>query len=171
MRYPDGGGQRCAVPESRLVNRRRWLEVFPVAPAMILRWHRHLVACKWTFTGRRRPGRPSTGVSVKTLIVGMTRENPAWGHRRIHGELGRPGYAVAASTVWEILHAAGVDPASRRAGPAWRQFLTAQARAIIACDFLVAGTVLFQRLYVLVFIGHGARRLHLGGVTARPTGA
>jgi transposase len=156
---------------SRLVNRRRWSEIFPVTPATILRWHRHLVARKWTFTGRRRPGRPSTGVSVKTLIVRMARENPTWGHRRIQGELARLGYAIAASTVWEILHAAGIDPAPRRAGPTWRQFLTAQAHAIIACDFLVVETVLLQRLYVLVFIEHGTRRLHLGGVTAHPTGA
>jgi transposase len=156
---------------SRLVNRRRWSEIFPVTPATILRWHRHLVARKWTFTGRRRPGRPSTGVSVKTLIVRMARENLTWGHRRIQGELARLGYAIAASTVWEILHAAGIDPAPRRAGPTWRQFLTAQAHAIIACDFLVVETVLLQRLYVLVFIEHGTRRLHLGGVTAHPTGA
>ncbi|MGZ6880868.1 MAG: integrase core domain-containing protein [Mycobacteriaceae bacterium] len=156
---------------SRLVNRRRWSEIFPVTPATILRWHRHLVARKWTFTGRRRLGRPSTGVSVKTLIVRMARENPTWGHRRIQGELARLGYAIAASTVWEILHAAGIDPAPRRAGPTWRQFLTAQAHAIIACDFLVVETVLLQRLYVLVFIEHGTRRLHLGGVTAHPTGA
>ena len=81
------------------------------------------------------------------------------------------GYAIAASTVWEILHAAGIDPAPRRAGPTWRQFLTAQAHAIIACDFLVVETVLLQRLYVLVFIEHGTRRLHLAGVTAHPTGA
>ena len=72
-------------------------------------------------------------------------------------------------TVWEILHAASIDPAPRRAGPTWRQFLTAQAHAIIACDFLVVETVLLQRLYVLVFIEHGTRRLHLAGVTARPT--
>jgi hypothetical protein len=101
----------------------------------------------------------------------MARENPTWGHRPIHGELGRLGYAIAASTVREILHAAGIDPAPRRAGPAWRQFLTAQARAIIARDFLVVETVLLQRLYVQVFTGHGTRRLHLGGVTAHPTGA
>jgi transposase InsO family protein len=86
--------------------------------------------------------------------------------------------------VWEILHAAGIDPAPRRAGPTWRQFLTAQAHAIIACDFLVVETVLLQRLYVLVFIEHGSRRLHVlvfiehgsrrlhvAGVTAHPTGA
>ena len=71
---------------------------------------------------------------------------PAWGHRRIRGELARLGHAIAASTVWEILHAAGIDPAPRRSGPTWRQFLTAQAQAIIACDFLVVETVVLQRL-------------------------
>jgi hypothetical protein len=73
--------------------------------------------------------------------------------------------------VWEILHAAGIDPAPRRAGPTWRRFLTAQAHAIIACDLLVVETALLRRLYVLVFIEHGTRRLHLGGVMPHPTGA
>jgi putative transposase len=86
----------------------------------------------------------------------MAGENPAWGHRRIQGELARLGHVIAASTVWEILHAAGIDPAPRRAGPTWRQFLAAQAHAIIACDFLVVETVLLQRLYMLVFIEHGS---------------
>jgi putative transposase len=136
-----------------------------------LRWHRGLVARKWTFAERRRPGRPSTGVSLKTLILRMARENPTWGNRRIQGELARLGNAIAASTVWEILQAAGIDPAPRRAGPSRRQFLAAQAHTILACDFLVLETVLLKRLYVLVFIEHGTRRLHLGGVTAHPTGA
>jgi putative transposase len=156
---------------SRLVSRRRWPEVFPVTPATILGWHRNLVARKWDYASRRRPGRPSTGTSVRTLVIRMAQENPAWGHRRIQGELARLGHVIAASTVWEILHTAGIDPAPRRAGPTWRQFLTAQAHAIIACDYLVVETVLLQRLYVLVFIEHGTRRLHLAGVTARPTGA
>ena len=156
---------------SRLVNRRRWPQVFPVIPATLLRWHRDLVARRWDYADRRRPGRPSTGISVKTLIVRMARENPAWGHRRIQGELVRLGYAIAASTVWEILRAAGIDPAPRRPGPTWREFLAAQAHAIIACDFLVMETVLLRRLHVLVFIEHGTRRLHLAGVTAHPTGA
>jgi putative transposase len=155
----------------RLVSRRRWVEVFPVTPAAILRWHRNLVARKWDYTSRRRPGRPSTGASVKALVVRMARENPAWGHRRIQGELARLGHVIAASTVREVLHAAGIDPAPRRAGPTWRQFLAAQAHAIIACDFLVVETVLLRRLYVLVFTGHGTRRLHVAGVTAHPTGA
>ena len=117
-----------------------------------MRWHRNLVARKWDYTSRRLPGRPSTGTSVKTLIIRMAKENPAWGHRRIPGELARLGHAIAASTVWEVLHAAGIDPAPRRAGLTWREFLAAQARAIIACDFLVVETVLLRRLYVLVFL-------------------
>jgi putative transposase len=77
----------------RLVDRRRWPEVFPVTPATILRWHRDLIARKWDYTSRRRPGRPPTGTSVKMLILRLARENPAWGHRRIQGELARLGYS------------------------------------------------------------------------------
>ena len=62
---------------SRLVNRRRWPEVFPVTPATLLRWHRDLVARKWDYSDRRKPGRPPTGTSVKALVVRMARENPA----------------------------------------------------------------------------------------------
>ena len=72
--------------------------------------------------------------------------------------------------MWEILRAAGLDPAPRRSGPTWRQFLAAQAAGILAVDFLHVDTVLLKRLYVLVFIEHGSRRMHLGGVTAHPTG-
>ena len=95
---------------------------------------------------------------------------PLWGYRRIHGELTKLGIAVGPSTVYEILRAAGIHPAPRRAGPTWRQFLHAQAAGILAVDFLHADTVLLKRLYVLVFIEHDTRRMHLGGVTAHPTG-
>jgi putative transposase len=77
---------------------------------------------------------------------------------------------VAPSTVWEILRAAGIDPAPRGSGPTWRQFLHAQAAGILAVDFLHVDTALLRRLYVLVFIEHGNRRMHLGGVTANPSG-
>src|SRR5207247_1453401 len=93
-----------------------------------------------------------------------------WGHRRIHGELAKLGVTVAPSTVWEILRAAGINPAPRRSGPSWRQFLHAQAAGIVAVDFLHVDTVLLRRMYVLVFIEHGTRRMHLGGVTANPSG-
>ena len=72
--------------------------------------------------------------------------------------------------MWQILRAAGIDPAPRRSGPTWRQFLHAQAAGILAVDFLHVDTVLLKRMYVLVFIEHGTRRMHLGGVTAHPTG-
>ncbi|MGB6578548.1 MAG: integrase core domain-containing protein [Streptosporangiaceae bacterium] len=107
---------------------------------------------------------------VARLIVRLAKENPLWGHRRIHGELTKLGVTVAPSAVWEILRAAGIDPASRRAGPAWRQFLHAQAAGIVAVDFLHVNTVLLKRLYVLAFTRHGTRRMHLGGITANPTG-
>jgi putative transposase len=155
---------------SRLVPRRLWPAVFPVTPATILRWHRRLVARKWTYSDRRRPGRPSTIVAIRKLILLMARDNPRWGHRRIQGELARLGHQVAASTVWEILNAAGIDPAPRRSGPTWRQFLSAQAHAVIACDFFTVDTVTLKRLYVLVFIEHGTRMLHLTGAAANPTG-
>jgi transposase InsO family protein len=78
---------------------------------------------------------------------------------------------VAASTVWKILKDAGLDPAPRRAGPTWRQFLSAQAHAILAVDFAHVDTVFLRRLYILVVIEHDRRRVHLAGITAHPTGA
>jgi transposase InsO family protein len=154
---------------SRLIPRNRWLQVFAVTPTTLLRWHRELIARKWTFTRHHRPGRPSTTPTIKQLILRLARENSSWGHRRIQGELARLGYPIAPSTVWEILHAAGINPAPQRSGPTWRQFLTAQAHGIIAADFLHLDTVSLKRLYALIFIEHGTRRLHLAGVTAHPT--
>ena len=126
---------------------------------------------KYDTSTRRRPGRPPTVQSIARIAVRLARENPLWGYRRIHGELTKLGATVAPSTVYEILRAAGIDPAPRRSGPTWRQFLHAQAAGILAVDFLHVDTVLLTRLYVLVFIEHGTRRMHLGGVTAHPTGA
>jgi putative transposase len=156
---------------SRLVPRRRWGEVFPVTPVTLLAWHRRLVVRKWDYASRRRPGRPPAASAIRKLVIRIATENPAWGHRRVQGELVRLGHPIAASTVWQILHDAGIDPAPRRVGPTWRELLAAQAHAIIACDFLVVETVLLKRLYARVFIEHGTRRLHLAGVTAHPTGA
>jgi hypothetical protein len=103
-------------------------------------------------------------------VLRLARENPTWGHRRIQGELTRLGYAIAHSTVWEILHAAGVDPAPRRAGPTWTQFLATQAHRLVSCDFLTVDTIWLTRIYVLVFIEHATRRLHVAGATRNPTG-
>jgi transposase len=101
--------------------------VFAVTPATLLAWHRKLVARRWDY-GAGRPGRPPTAAAVKPLVIRMAEENPYWGHRRIQGELVRLGHRIASSTVWQILHAAGIDPAPRRSGPTWKQFLTQQAK-------------------------------------------
>jgi putative transposase len=89
----------------------------------------------------------------------------------VQGELVRLGHDIAASTVWQILQDAGTDPAPCRNGPAWKQFLAAQARGILAVDFVHVGTVLLQRIYALTVIEHGTRRVHLAGITANPDGA
>ena len=155
---------------ARFLPRERWSGIFPVTPATLLAWHRKLAGGKYDTSKRRKPGRPPTAPGIARLVVRLARENPLWGHRRIHGELAKLGIAVAPSTVWEILRAAGIDPAPRRSGPTWRQFLHAQAAGILAVDFLHVDTALLKRLYVLVFIEHRTRRMHLGGVTAHPTG-
>jgi putative transposase len=153
---------------TRFIPRRRWAEVFPVTPATLLAWHRRLAARKYDTSKRRRPGRPATVRSIAGLAVRLAHENPLWGYRRIHGELTKLGMTIAASTIYEILRAAGIDLTPRRSGPTWRQFLHEQAAGIIAVDFLHVDTVTLTRLYVLVFIEHGTRRMHLGGVTATP---
>jgi transposase InsO family protein len=143
----------------------------PGDPATLLAWHRRLVARKWDYSSRRGPGRPSTAAAICKLVIRIARENPTWGHRRVQGELVRLGHPIAASAVWQILHDAGIGPASRRAGPTWKQFLTAQARGIIAADFVHVDTVALRRVYALIVIEHGTRRAHLAGVTAHPDGA
>jgi putative transposase len=140
-----------------------------ITPRTLLRWHAHLVRRRWTYP-RRAPGRPRTAPTVRTLVLEMARDNPGWGYRRIHGELTGLGYTLAPSTVWKILKDAGIDPAPKRSGQTWRTFLQAQATTILAADFFHVDTVFLRRLYILFFIEHGTRRVHLAGITAHPTG-
>jgi putative transposase len=84
---------------SRLIPRRRWGEVFAVTPATLLAWHQRLVPRKWDYTNRRRPGRPSTAAAIRKIVIRIATDNPTWGHRRVQGELAKPGRPIAASTV------------------------------------------------------------------------
>src|SRR5882672_4001879 len=118
--------------------RRRGLRLL-VTPDTIVRWHRDIVRRRWAARSiHGKTGRPATRRNIKALVLRLARENPEWGYRRIHGELAGLGVKVAASNVWEILKASGVDPAPRRTGPTWSQFLASQAKAILACDFFTA---------------------------------
>jgi transposase len=96
-----------------------------VTPATLLAWRRRLVTRKWDYTNRRRAGRLPTAGAIRKVVIRMATDNPAWGHRRVQGELVKLGHPIAASTVWQILHDAGINPAPRRAGPTWKQVLTA----------------------------------------------
>ena len=142
-----------------------------VTPDTILRWHRDIVRRRWAARSKRgRTGRPATRRNIRALVLRLARENPEWGYRRIHGELAALGVKVAASTAWEILKNAGIDPAPRRSGSAWTQFLRSQAEAILACDFFTAGLLDGTQAYVLAVIEHATRRIRILGVTLHPTG-
>jgi putative transposase len=120
---------------------------------------------------RGKTGRPATRRNIRALVLRLARENPGWGYRRIHGELAGLGAKIAASTVWEILKKAGIDPTPRRADPTWPQFLRSQAEAILACDFFTADLLDGTQAYVLAVIEHATRRIRILGVTLHPTGA
>ena len=93
-----------------------------VQPATLLRWHRDLVAKRWTYP-HGRPGRPAIPAGTTALILRLAKENPAWGYRRIQGELATMGIPIAASSVWAILKRHGIEPSPRRSGPTWAEFL------------------------------------------------
>jgi putative transposase len=142
-----------------------------VTPDTIGRWHRDIVRRRWAAGSMRgKTGRPATRRNVRALVLRLARENPGWGYRRIHGELAGLGVKIAASTAWEILKKAGIEPVPRRTGPTWPQFLRSQAETILACDFFTADLLDGTQAYVLAVIEHATRRVRILGVTLHPTG-
>ena len=139
-------------------------------PETILRWHRDIVRRRWAARSRRgKTGRPPAG-TLRPWSSGWPGRTPNGGIAGIHGELAGLGVKLAASTVWEILKASGINPALRRAGPTWSQFLRSQAEAILACDFFTADLLDGTQAYVLAVIEHATRRIRILGVTLHPTG-
>ncbi len=115
-------------------------------------------------------GRPPIDPETRALIVRMARQNARWGCVRIKGELQGLGIIVSATAIRTILRRAGLGPAPRRDGPTWRQFLAAQAKGIVACDFFTVETVFLKTLYVLVFMHIRSRRILGVGASANPDG-
>ena len=140
-----------------------------VTPSTILRWHRGIVRRRWARLSRRgRSGRPPVRRAVRSVVLRMARENESWGYRRIHGELAALGVIVASSTVWQTLKDAGIDPAPRRDGPGWAEFLRSQAQGILALDFFTADLLNGTKVYVPAVIEHGSRRVRVLGATEHP---
>ena len=140
-----------------------------VRPETVLRWHRDLIAARHARASRpKRVGRPPTVRSIRVLVLRLARENTTWGYRRVHGELLTLGIKVAASTVWEILKRAGIDPAPDRTSQTWATFLRSQAEAILAADFFETVTLTVQQMYGLAVIEHASRRVRILGATAHP---
>jgi putative transposase len=153
---------------SRSLPRVAWAG-FPVKPETLLRWHRQLVARRWTYT-HRAPGRPPLESSLRTLIRRLGHENPPWGYRRIVGELKGLGISVSATSVRKVLLEEGLQPAPQWSHSSWRAFLRAQAASILACDFLTVETAFLQRIHVLFFISLATRRIEYIAATSNPDG-
>ena len=144
-------------------SRAGWL----VTPDTLLRQQRRRIVGHWT-QPHRPPGRPSTSAELRRLALRLAAENPTWGYRRIHGELAGLGHRLAASTVWQILKNAGIDPAPTRSEVTWSQFLRSQAA--VACDFATIDTVTLRRFYLLFFIDIATRTVYFAGITDHPSG-
>jgi hypothetical protein len=151
---------------SRSLARPAWA-VFPIKPETLLRWHRQLIARRWTHP-HRKPGRPPLERSLRELILRLAHENPRWGYKPIVGELKGLGVSVSATSVRKVLLEAGLRPAPQRAQSSWRAFLRAQASSTLACDFLTVETAFLQRIYVLFFISLGTRRTEYVACTPAP---
>jgi hypothetical protein len=154
---------------AKLLPRERWA-AFLVTPSTLLRWHRELIARRWTYprTGRDRRGLDE---QVVALVVRLAGENPRWGYLRSVGECRNLNVRVSATSVRRILRRHRIGPAPRRGGPSWSQFLRTQASGLLATDFFTVETVGLTRLYVLFVVEVQQRAVHLLGITAHPTGA
>jgi putative transposase len=141
-----------------------------VTPGTILRWHRRLIAKKWTYP--HRLGRPPVEGAVAVLIERMAQENSSWGYQRIQGELLKLGHRVGASTIRCVLKRLRIPPAPvRDTDMSWRRFLRAQASTMLACDFFhVDCAVTLNRIYVFFVLEVGTRTVHLLGMTTNPDG-
>jgi putative transposase len=169
VRMTDDQRRRLAVL-GRQIGRGMLREIATlVTPDAILRWHRELVACKWT-RQRRRVGRPGVQGAIRILVLRMAGENPTWGYTRLQGALRNAGHRVARTTIAKILRDAGMPPVPERP-QTWHTFLKAHWPAVVAADFFTTEVWTARGLvtyYTLFFIELASRRVHVLGSTPYP---
>jgi putative transposase len=164
--------RRLLARHAKAVGRKKLFELDPiVSPDTLLRWHRQLIAMKWTFL-RKGPGRPRVMGTIQDLVVRMASENPRWGYSRIQGALSNLGHKVARGTVANILKREGIEPAPTRGERTpWSVFLKAHWRSLVAADFLTVEVWKLRGLmtyYVLFFIELPTRVVRIAGITTNP---
>jgi transposase InsO family protein len=169
LRLNDDQRRRLAVLGQRLGRGVLRRVATIVTPDTILRWHRELIARKWTYA-RQRPGRPAARAEIRRLVVRMATENPSWGYTRMQGALKNVGHRVARSTIASILKAEGIPPSGERP-TSWRTFLRAHWTALVAADFFTTevwtarGLVTYYAVFVIEL---QSRRVHVVGLTRHP---
>jgi transposase InsO family protein len=169
LRLNDDQRRRLAAKGKR-IGRRLLMQVATiVTPDTILRWHRQLIAAKWTYESKR-VGRPGLMKKIRELIVRFARENPGWGYCRIEGALRNVGHRVAPSTIRNVLKEHGIRPAPERS-TSWRAFLRSHWDQLAGTDFFtteVWTATGLKTFYVLFMIELNTRRVHLAGITRNP---
>jgi len=158
--------------KAKAVGRKALLELDTiVSPDTLMRWHRRLVAQKWSFT-RRGPGRPGIMRHISELIVRMAQDNPRWGYTRIQGALGNLSHKVGRGTIANVLKRNGIEPSPERGRRTpWSTFLKAHWKVLAASDFLTVEVWTGKGLvtyYLLFVISLADRVVTIAGITTRP---
>ena len=159
--------------KAKLVGRRRLGQLATlVTPDTLLRWFRALVARKWTFARTNPVGRPPVAPELEKLVIKLIQENPTWGSNRIVGALDNLGFTLSDSTVDNIRHRNGLDPAPLRGkSTSWHRFLEAHWETLVAADFFTTEVLSWTGLvtyYTLFVIDLRSRSVHLCGTTLSP---
>jgi len=168
LRFTDDDRRRLAARAYR-VGRAALREIATIAtPDTLLRWHRRMIAQKWTYTSQ--PGRRGIMLEIRRLVVRMAEENPTWGYTRIQGALKNVGHRVGRSTIRRILKAAGLPPVPERP-TSWQAFLKAHWGVIAGADFFTTEVWTWQFLvtfYTVFVIDLASRRVQILGSTPHP---
>ena len=177
IRRPKNGAMRCRLARKAHALGRKLLSELDtlVTPDTLLRWYRHLIARKLTYSHRPGPGRPRVMTTIVDLVIRMALENPSWGYTRIQGAMANLGHQVGRGTIANILKDNGIDPApARDAHTRWSTFLKAHWECLTATDFLSVEVFTLKGMityYLLFFIDLASRKVHVAGITPHPDNA